>query len=71
MAVLDDDDEDEEDDDIEWQRTTNGPLPEDQSLEPVEEQEEEWRTPAELERYGGGDSLSNTVRLGGGRMHFW
>jgi hypothetical protein len=28
-------------------------------------------TPAELVRYGGGDSPSNTVRFGGGRTHFW
>jgi len=27
--------------------------------------------PAELVRYGGGDSPSNTVRFGGGRIHFW
>lgn len=55
--------------DIEWQRTTSGAEPADQSL-PLEELEEDARTPAELERYGGGDSLSNTVRFGGGRMHF-
>lgn len=67
--------------DMEWQRTKQDapPLPpDDQSLPtPVEEvddeveEEEEASTPAELERYGGGDSPSITVRLGGGRMHFW
>lgn len=61
-----------EPDDIEWHRTTKGPEPEDQSLPLQEEDEEdEGSTPAELDRYGGGDSLSNTVRFGGGRMHFW
>lgn len=58
--------------DIEWQRTTSGAEPADQSEEALDvEEEEEASTPAELERYGGGDSLSNTVRLGGGRTHFW
>lgn len=58
-------------DDIEWHRTTNGPVAEDQSLPLDDDDEDEGNMPAELDRYGGGDSLSNTVRFGGGRMHFW
>lgn len=70
-------------DDIEWHRTTNGALPPDQSLLPLvllvlllllftpPPTPIEPSSPAELDRYGGGDSDSRTVRFGGGRMHFW
>ena len=69
-------DEEEVDDDIEWQRTTRGaPPPPDQSPPPppllLLLLLDEPSRPAELDRYGGGDSDSSTVRFGGGRMHFW
>lgn len=64
--------DDADDADIEWQRTTSGALPPDQSvllpklLPPMEPSR-----PAELDLYGGGDSDSKAVRFGGGLIHFW
>lgn len=58
--------------DIEWHRTTSGALPPDQSLLPeLLLLPIDPNSPAELDLYGGGDSDSKTVRLGGGLMHFW
>lgn len=65
---------DVDDDDIEWHRNTIGALPADQSLPLLLllllDELDDARTPAELERFGGGHSDSNTVRFGGGLIHF-
>lgn len=53
--------------DMLWQRTT---LCVQSVLLELEVEPNESR-PAELERYGGGLSPSNTVLFGGARMHFW
>lgn len=60
--------------DMEWHLTTRGgALPPDQSVLALELLLPliDPRRPAELDLYGGGDSDSNTVRFGGGFMHFW
>lgn len=55
--------------DILWQRTTLCVQSELDAVEPVPVDPSD-SSPAELDRYGGGLSPSNTVRFGGGRMHF-
>lgn len=57
--------------DILWQRTTLGGGIQSPLLEPELDVEPRESRPAELERYGGGLSPSNTVRFGGALIHFW